>query len=258
RGSEQAGQGPLRFVVQKHQARRLHYDFRLELGGTLKSWAVPKGPSLRPEDRRLAMMVEDHPLEYAGFEGVIPAGNYGAGTVMIWDEGTYHAVGTTDRRQTEAKLEEGLRKGHLSVVLHGKKLKGHFSLLKMKDGKGKGNAALLVKKPDEFASADDVRTKDRSVASRRTLEGIAKRSHQAGRFGLSDTSPEPVDLSDAPTGPMPRDITPMLATAIDRSFYRPGWLFEIKWDGYRAVAEVENNKVRLYSRKQLAFERIYT
>src|SRR5712691_11750578 len=127
--------GPLAYCVQRHHATRLHYDLRLEVGGALKSWAVPKGPTLDPEDKRLAMMVEDHPLEYGGFEGVIPPGNYGAGTVMIWDEGTYHAVGTSDRRETEAKLAEGLRQGHLSFVLHGKKLKGHYSLLKMKDDK---------------------------------------------------------------------------------------------------------------------------
>src|SRR5712691_8086310 len=126
RGKSGRAAGALRFVVQKHHATRLHYDFRLELDGTLKSWAVPKGPSLNPGDKRLAIMVEDHPLDYRTFEGVIPEGNYGAGTVMLWDEGTYDVPGT-DAAQTEYAVDEGLRQGRLHIVLHGKKLKGEFS-----------------------------------------------------------------------------------------------------------------------------------
>src|SRR6476660_2147892 len=124
--------GELRFVVQKHAASRLHYDFRLEREGVLKSWAVPKGPSLNPDDKRLAMMVEDHPYDYRDFEGIIPAGNYGAGTVMVWDEGTYQARQGSDRPENERLMREGLRKGHVSFVLDGQKLKGEFSLVKLK------------------------------------------------------------------------------------------------------------------------------
>ena len=124
RGSSKRTRGSLRFVVQKHDASRLHYDFRLELGGTLKSWAVPKGPSLDPADKRLAIMVEDHPLDYRTFEGTIPEGNYGAGTVMVWDEGTYSAAGAANRSESERLLRDGLQAGHLSIVLAGHKLKG--------------------------------------------------------------------------------------------------------------------------------------
>jgi bifunctional non-homologous end joining protein LigD len=246
KGTEQLGQGPLRFVVQKHEARRLHYDFRLELGGTLKSWAIPKGPSLNPHDKRLAVMVEDHPLEYAHFEGVIPKGNYGAGTVMIWDEGTYHSVWTTDRSETEAKMEEGLRKGHITFVLYGRKLKGEFALVKLK--KGEANAWLLIKASDKYADTEDVQAKDHSVVSRRSMAGIAR----GGANFHQD-----LDLRDAPKAAMPRNVKPMLATPITKSFDRPGWIFEIKWDGYRAIAEVANSKIRLYSRKHLSFARTF-
>src|SRR5689334_24356977 len=124
-GGKAAG-ASLKFVVQKHDATRLHYDFRLEMEGVLKSWAVPKGPSLNPADKRLAMMVEDHPLDYRTFEGIIPEGNYGAGTVIVWDEGTYSSRETADRAEGERLLREGLRKGHLRIVLNGQKLKGEF------------------------------------------------------------------------------------------------------------------------------------
>src|SRR5271166_1740200 len=134
--------GPLRFVVQKHDATRLHYDFRLELGEVLKSWAVPKGPSLDPADKRLAIMVEDHPLDYRTFEGIIPKGNYGAGTVMVWDEGTYHAIGATSRAESERALADGLEKGSLKFVLEGQKLKGEFALVKPRKEE---NQWLLIK-----------------------------------------------------------------------------------------------------------------
>jgi len=165
---------PLRFVVQKHAASHLHYDFRLELRGTLKSWAVPKGPSLNPADKRLAMLVEDHPFEYRTFEGIIPEGNYGGGTVIIWDEGTFEPLeptGTT-KEEHEKQLMAMLKKGDLKVVLRGKKLKGAYALVHMKD---KGNAWLLIKKADKYASETDVTIKTKSVVSKLTIEQMSKK-----------------------------------------------------------------------------------
>lgn len=148
KGKKQKHKGSLKFVVQRHQASHLHYDFRLEMEGVLKSWAVPKGPSMNPNDRRLAMMVEDHPYEYRKFEGEIPKGNYGAGLVEIWDEGTFHGVGE-DGDVTEKELLKALKEGNLKFVLEGKKLKGEFALVKM-HGKT-DNAWLLIKKKDRHA-----------------------------------------------------------------------------------------------------------
>ena len=139
----------LRFVVHKHAARALHYDLRLELEGVLKSWAVPRGPSLEPSSKRLAVMVEDHPLDYKDFEGVIPEGNYGAGSVIIWDRGFYHHPSTQDEKESEKLLLEGLKKGDMKFVLEGEKLHGEFALVKTgKDGK----SWLLLKKKDRNAT----------------------------------------------------------------------------------------------------------
>jgi bifunctional non-homologous end joining protein LigD len=155
--------GPLRFVVQKHRATALHYDFRLEAGGTLRSWAVPKGPSLDPKQRRLAMEVEDHPLEYASFEGVIPEGEYGGGTVMIWDEGVWMPMEDVDPGKA-------LEKGELRFILHGKKLKGSWTLIHTDDRRW-----LLIKRRDEYAgTADITATQPRSVRTKRLLAEIAR------------------------------------------------------------------------------------
>src|SRR5215831_9703415 len=134
KGKKKSSGRTLKFVVQKHDATNLHYDFRLEMEGVLKSWAVPKGPSLNPDDKRLAMMVEDHPYDYRTFEGTIPEGNYGAGTVMVWDEGTYEAMGYDDKpvKEQEKILLAELYKGDLKIVLHGEKVKGAFALVKIK------------------------------------------------------------------------------------------------------------------------------
>jgi len=244
RGQRKAGKGPLRFVVQKHQASRLHYDFRLELDGTLKSWAVPKGPSLSPEDKRLAIMVEDHPLDYLHFEGIIPKGNYGAGTMMVWDAGTYHVFGITNRQKSEQTIREGLRKGQLHLVLHGRKLKGEYGLIRMK--KDDEKSWLFFKKGS--AGSQSSSGEDRSVLSGRTMDEIA-RGAKPGKPSLQ------IDLSDAPKAPMPHKVKPMLATPVAAAFDRSGWLFELKWNGYRAIAEVDKGRVRLYSRNQRSFEK---
>jgi bifunctional non-homologous end joining protein LigD len=161
---------PLRFVVHKHDARRLHYDFRLELDGVLKSWAIPRGPSLEPSDKRLAMMVDDHSLDYRNFEGVIPKGEYGAGPVMIWDEGVFVALYEHDREGSEKAFREGLEKGQFTFIVAGEKLKGEFALVRFPRGGEK--AWLLVKKRDQYASAEDVTEQDRSARSGRTMEEI--------------------------------------------------------------------------------------
>ena len=255
-GKKGKARGKLRFVVQKHAASRLHYDFRLELDGVMKSWAVPKGPSLNPADKRMAMMVEDHPIEYNDFEGIIPEGNYGAGTVMIWDEGTYHAYETKDPKESHRILKAGLAKGDFKFTLQGKKLKGNFVLVKTKGwgaSKGKDNAWLLIKKADQGASEEDVTAEDRSVRSKRTLEEIAARAAAEGKvYGKAakpkERAPAKVKVTGSRKGALPRSVKPMLATLVKEPFDRAGWLFEIKWDGYRALSQVSGGKVKLYSR----------
>jgi bifunctional non-homologous end joining protein LigD len=177
------------FVVQKHDASRLHYDFRLEMEGVLKSWAVPKGPSMDPSVKRLAMMVEDHPMDYRDFEGIIPEGNYGAGTVIVWDTGTYHPIeDLPDKTSQEKHLLNLLHKGDLKFVLNGKKLKGEFVLVHTK-GMGE-NSWLLMKHKDKYASKEDITEKDKSVQSGKTIEKIAassKKVWQSNRQAKSAT-----------------------------------------------------------------------
>ncbi len=222
------GAAPLSFVVHKHLASRLHYDLRLEIDGVLKSWAVPKGPSLDPADRKLAVMVEDHPLDYGAFEGVIPEGSYGAGPVMIWDRGRLRAAapGHADRASSEEALRRGLAKGHISFILEGERLKGEFALVRLR--KAGENAWLLIKANDEYARHPGEIAEDTSVVSGRTVQQIAQEGTEDG----------PVDLAGAPKAAVPVFIEPMKATLIDAPFDRDGWLFEIKWDGYRAIATI--------------------
>jgi bifunctional non-homologous end joining protein LigD len=166
----------LHFVVQKHDASRLHYDFRLEMEGVLKSWAVPKGPSLNPNDKRLAMMVEDHPYDYKNFEGIIPKGNYGAGTVIVWDEGSYETLEPfTSKKEMEKSLLKQLKSGSLKIRLHGNKLQGEFALVKIKNNGNKDNAWLLIKHRDDFASLSDITKKNKSVISGKTIIQIGKK-----------------------------------------------------------------------------------
>jgi bifunctional non-homologous end joining protein LigD len=169
----QAARKQLSFVVQKHDASRLHYDFRLELDGVLKSWAVPKGPSMNPNDKRLAMLVEDHPLSYATFEGEIPRGQYGAGSVIVWDRGKYVSRETANPEESRKKIKNGLLRGELKIVLLGKKLRGGFVLVKLNSAES--NAWLLIKERDEYATTDDVTKQARSVISKSVLPRDAKR-----------------------------------------------------------------------------------
>jgi len=167
---KKSGKKDLIFVVHKHNATNLHYDLRLEADGVLKSWAVPKGLSLNPSDKRLAMMVEDHPFDYKDFEGIIPKNEYGGGEVIIWDTGTYHALSTDDRNESEKLMIDGLKKGEIKFVLNGSKLKGEFVLVKMK-GRGE-NAWLLIKHRDNFASQENILEQDKSVVSGNTIEDL--------------------------------------------------------------------------------------
>ncbi len=310
-----------RFVVQKHRATRLHYDFRLEMEGVLKSWAVPKGPSLDPADKRLAMQVEDHPVSYFDFEGTIPEGNYGAGTVMVWDVGTWEPLSPEPVKGkfvpgTDAEASAMLKKGDLKIRLHGKKLNGDFALIHMRSRRPgtKGTEWLLIKKQDDaVVKGYDIDQYDESVLTHRSMADIAgdagskqwtssrpasrgavkapwladaiakfdkkskkevttedtekhkvkknekdktiaasgsKRSRINESSSVSSVSSVVQDLAGSVKRPMPTAIHPMLATSADDPFDDPEWLFEIKWDGYRAVAFIADSKVRLVSRNQ--------
>ena len=236
--------GPLQFVVQRHQAGKLHYDFRLEMGGVLKSWAVPKGPSLNPSDKRLAVETEDHPVSYASFEGDIPEGNYGAGHVDIWDSGTYHAAEAGGAEESEKLLLEGLEKGSISFVLEGEKLKGSFALVRMK-GRQEG-AWLLIKKEDEAALAGSYES-EAHLGETKPGEGPIKKAK----------SKESSSKTIAKEAEMPHDIKPMMAKLTDEPFDGEDWIYELKWDGYRAIAAVQKGQVMLYSRSGKSYGEKY-
>ena len=250
------GSPRLVFVIHKHAARALHYDLRLELEGVLKSWAVPKGPSLNPSVKRLAVRVEDHPFDYKDFEGLIPEHNYGAGSVIIWDRGFYHHPSDPDGRKSEALLREGLQKGDMKFVLEGEKVHGEFALVRTrKDEK----SWLLLKKKDRYAATGEILAKNRSVLSGKTLEDLTEtnpkkssREDKIDQIRLREAT-EGEELKDAPVAPMPHHVKPMLATLIKEPFDREDWIFEVKWDGYRAIAEIQDGKVSLYSRNLISF-----
>ncbi len=254
-GGERTGAAPV-FVVQKHAARRTHYDLRLEYDGVLLSWAVPRGPSLDPGDKRLAVRTEDHPLEYQGFEGVIPEGNYGAGGMIVWDRGTWAAL---------EPMAEGLEKGKLLFELRGYKLRGAWTLFRTSGrsreranaargrGEGRGRAAsktgpdewLLVKKPDGFArKPGDETLPEESILSGLTVEELAAGGGRGGEIEarLRESNP-PRRRVD------PVDQRPMLATVADQAFSHRDWLFELKYDGFRLMAAKEGGRVRLFYRR---------
>jgi bifunctional non-homologous end joining protein LigD len=245
-GKERTGHGN-RFVVQEHHATRLHYDFRLEVHGVLKSWAVPKGPSLDPSDKRLAVQTEDHPLEYAKFEGTIPEGNYGAGQVIVWDEGTFKPEGSLP-------ADKQLERGELKFTLCGQKLKGSFVLVKLRSSKsGKpGKDWLLIKHRDSSAEEGwNITEHPESVVSGRSIHPREKDLPPAQRAGRKRSAPQKIELpSGAKKALMPEDIVPALATLAEKPFSDPNWLFEIKWDGLRTLARVKDHQVKLWSRSQ--------
>lgn len=234
------------FVVQKHAATRLHYDFRLAIEGTLKSWAVPKGPSLNTSDKRLAVRTEDHPLEYGGFEGKIPAGSYGAGTVMVWDRGSFLVEGNLD-------AEAQMAKGDLKVILNGEKLRGSFVLVRIKHSE-KGNEWLLIKHKDAAEdSAYQIDQHDGSVLTGRTIEEIAQELPPKRTPAII----QPADLHPIRRSAMPSRIDPMLAALSNQPFSDPAWLFEIKWDGVRALATISSGEVTLRSRNHVDITKRY-
>ncbi|HZP25876.1 MAG TPA: non-homologous end-joining DNA ligase [Dehalococcoidia bacterium] len=245
--------GPLTFVTQKHDASRLHYDFRLEFDGVLKSWSVPKGPSLNPTDKRLAVMVEDHPLDYASFEGIIPKGSYGAGEVIVWDRGAYSPdedgrLSWDDREEASRRMRDGLKAGKLSFTLRGHKLQGSWTLVKIARGEKEW---LLIKHRDEFVdTVRDVTEDDRSVDSGLTIEDL-----KAGARPKPRREERLEDLPGALKTPFPRSLQPMLSTLVEKPFSHPAWLFEPKLDGIRALAFIDRSageaKVRLQSRRGL-------
>lgn len=254
-----AGERRLLYVIQKHAATRLHYDFRLELDGVLLSWAVPKGPSLDPKDKHLAARVEDHPLEYGSFEGTIPKGEYGGGTVMLWDRGHW---------EPEGDPHEGLRRGDLKFTLRGEKLRGSWVLVRMKPRageEGKENWLLIKHRDDEAAPADGqaVLALDRSVASGRTMDEITAAGESSVWHGdrppdqQSEARPGEEFVLDPSTLPgaravtaMPGFVKPQLATLVSEVPLGEGWRHEVKFDGYRIVARIEEGRVRMYSRNE--------
>jgi bifunctional non-homologous end joining protein LigD len=265
----------LMFVIQKHDASRLHYDFRLEMDGVLKSWAVPKGPSLDPKIKHLAMMVEDHPFDYRNFEGIIPKGEYGGGTVIVWDQGTYEPIEEIKGKKAQEKhLLKQLASGSVKIKMHGEKLKGEFALVKT-HGMGE-NGWLLIKHKDEYATTTDITKKDKSVLSSKTIKQMEKTSEKVWAHGHEEDVHPDEDLGEkvetetaekldvkvllkkAPKSALPTRIKPMKATLVDEPFDEPGWLYEVKWDGYRAIAVLDKKEdVQLISRNNLPFEKYY-
>lgn len=240
----------LRYLIQKHDATRLHFDFRLEHDGVLLSWAVPNGPSYDPAEKRLAVHTEDHPLEYGDFEGTIPKGNYGGGTVMLWDEGTWEPVGDP---------EAGLKKGDLKFTLYGQRLRGNWVLVRMEPRKGersKHENWLLIKEKDDYAGPEKTPITERaltSVSTGRTIEEIAGGNVEwveGVRFKAAQPGKK-AGKGKARGGEPPAFVAPQLATLAETAPDGDGWVHEIKFDGYRVIAAVGGGKARIYTRKGL-------
>ncbi|MCY3655901.1 MAG: non-homologous end-joining DNA ligase [Chloroflexi bacterium] len=243
------GTGPLTFVVQQHRATRMHYDVRLEVGGVMPSWPVPRGPSANPRERRLAIQTEDHPLDYASFEGVIPKGQYGAGEVIVWDNGTYSPdedgrLSFGDREEAEARVRAGIEAGKLSITFRGRKLKGSWTFVKTQASE---DSWLLIKHRDVAADTEhELTDQDASVIS-----GLSIADLQAGRLpdpARSGTPPHLAALPGVVSGEVPSDLMPMLPHQSRQPFDDPGWFFQPKLDGIRALAAVVNGKVTLRAR----------
>ncbi|MCE3229066.1 MAG: ATP-dependent ligase LigD phosphoesterase module / ATP-dependent ligase LigD polymerase [Bacteroidetes bacterium] len=264
------------FVIQRHKASHLHYDLRLEMDGVMKSWAVPKGPSMNPQDKRLAMMVEDHPISYNKFEGIIPEGNYGAGIVEIWDQGELTDIDGSDKKTSEKNLKAGLHKGSLKFTLKGKKLKGEFALVKVK-GRGE-NSWLLIKHRDKFSvdelyNSEELTPKNSPInkwlaarnkkpATKKQESGNTK--HETRNRIVAENDSIPVikkkgggKYLPAQTRKLHDYIKPMLAKETDKAFSDKEWIYELKWDGYRAIAEINHSVVKLYSRNGNTFNDSY-
>lgn len=262
----------LRFVVQKHAASHLHYDFRLEIDGVLVSWAVPKGPSADTSVKRLAMHVEDHPMDYIDFEGTIPKGQYGGGTVMVWDTGTYTAEGVSSYSESQKLLRKMYKDGNIKIEMKGEKLKGSYHLVKMN---GKDKEWLLMKGKDEYA--DKKEFGQQSVLTDRTLDEIAKDSDsdvwQSNKEEKKTKKANLVPEEDKDSGALgftaedvadakrldefPYEWRPQLATLTDEAFDDDEWIFENKYDGYRALIQVQEGKVNIISRNGLSFNKKY-
>jgi bifunctional non-homologous end joining protein LigD len=253
--------GPLTFTIQKHAARRLHYDFRLEVDGVLVSWPIPKGPSLNPRERRLAIQTEDHPYDYGTFEGVIPSPQYGGGQVIVWDAGTYTVLNNNtpvdfhDRPRIEALAREGLASGHLSIFLNGRKLKGGWTLHRTR-GTGVKSQWLFLKRGDALADVHhDITSDNRSVMSGLSIEDLEQGSLPEWR--ASGLAPTAEHVRNARRVGMPVPYEPMLPTLSREMFQRSDWLYEPKLDGYRMLAFVDRGRVHLRSRGGQAYEDRY-
>lgn len=230
------------FAVQRHQASHLHYDFRIESNGVLKSWAIPKGPSMNPMDKHLALSVEDHPIEYATFEGEIPEGNYGAGRVDIWDFGKYIPVDKNGKKISQELFIQDLKKGNIKFLLKGKKLKGGFTLVQLKSD---NKEWLFIKHRDQYSTDEPYNCEN--YAKKDSLDFTEARKRKK----------ETVSSSIQRKNKGLFAIKPMLAYTIDKAFNDKNWIFEIKWDGYRAITEINNHEVKFYSRNGLSYEYKY-